>query len=427
LSTSPAIQAERAPSWKQEVNLRLAAHRNHKGAAQAAPQASETQHIASQRAAEAAARVAARFAKAPTYSEVLADEARAAVRAAEAVSQAALHAQAAAESILASLEAGLEVAKAAAPAPPEPILQPSLPDASQELSAPQSQSFSIQWEPDMPVRAPKPEATRATHRVHISETQIEDWRSPAPESLSAENIEMVEPAQPIHANLIEFPRELVATRKVRPHLAEGPYAVTAEPGGQLSIFEVDPGSISIEPAAAGNLSEAVVPVWPVPEWSGIQLDEQPVEELLEVPETRARAAQALELASASRRLMATVVDGSLVAGAFLGAAMVAASNVKELPALRVLELAAAVSLVGIGALYSVLFYVLATATPGMKYARIELCTFSGKRPTRGQRCGRLAALLLSLLPVGLGVLWSLFDEDRLSWHDRLTRTYLRKN
>jgi hypothetical protein len=72
------------------------------------------------------------------------------------------------------------------------------------------------------------------------------------------------------------------------------------------------------------------------------------------------------------------------------------------------------------------FYTLATATPGMKYARISLCTFRDESPSRAQRCGRLGALLLSLLPVGLGVVWALFDEEHLSWHDRLSRTYLRK-
>jgi hypothetical protein len=41
--------------------------------------------------------------------------------------------------------------------------------------------------------------------------------------------------------------------------------------------------------------------------------------------------------------------------------------------------------------------------------------------------GRLLALVLSLLPVGLGVAWSIFDENHLSWHDRLSRTYLKKS
>jgi hypothetical protein len=62
----------------------------------------------------------------------------------------------------------------------------------------------------------------------------------------------------------------------------------------------------------------------------------------------------------------------------------------------------------------------------MKYARIGLCTFDDQSPTRAQRCGRLGALLLSVLPLGLGAAWAIFDEDHLSWHDRLSRTYQRK-
>jgi uncharacterized RDD family membrane protein YckC len=62
----------------------------------------------------------------------------------------------------------------------------------------------------------------------------------------------------------------------------------------------------------------------------------------------------------------------------------------------------------------------------MRYAGIELNTFSGFRTTRAQRCRRLLAMLLSVLPLGLGVVWALFDEGQLTWHDRLSKTYLRK-
>jgi len=62
----------------------------------------------------------------------------------------------------------------------------------------------------------------------------------------------------------------------------------------------------------------------------------------------------------------------------------------------------------------------------MKYARISLCTFDDEKPTRAQKRSRLGALLLSLAPVGLGVAWAIFDQEHLSWHDRLSRTYLRK-
>jgi uncharacterized RDD family membrane protein YckC len=61
----------------------------------------------------------------------------------------------------------------------------------------------------------------------------------------------------------------------------------------------------------------------------------------------------------------------------------------------------------------------------MWYAGIGLCTTDGYVPNRAQRWRRLAALPLSVMPLGLGLAWSLFDEDRLTWHDRLSGTYLR--
>jgi uncharacterized RDD family membrane protein YckC len=89
-------------------------------------------------------------------------------------------------------------------------------------------------------------------------------------------------------------------------------------------------------------------------------------------------------------------------------------------------LGAVVAILLAGLIYQTLFLTLAAATPGMRCARISFCTFDGQKPTRGQLCGRLGALLLSVVPVGLGVAWALFDDDRLCWHDRLSRTYLRK-
>jgi hypothetical protein len=43
------------------------------------------------------------------------------------------------------------------------------------------------------------------------------------------------------------------------------------------------------------------------------------------------------------------------------------------------------------------------------------------------RVQRALALILSCVSLGMGFLWSLFDEDSLGWHDRITRTYLRQS
>jgi hypothetical protein len=385
LSTS-ATHIHLEPSWKLEVNQRVAAHKNRKNSPPAGHEsASEAQPDPDSRAARAAARVAERYAKAPSYSEMLAKEARAAVVAAEAASRAAQHAHAAAQYVLAGLEAAVS-------AEPEPDQTPLLvePSPDQALGAPSlhvvrsewaeyqeseppsvpagldtdpqawfeaqpnhapDQHFAIRWEPDLPIRRPDAVPPRASHADRF-ESSAQDWLEPSSSS-NQEEIAMVEPAQPIYANLIQFPRELVATRKVRPRRAEGSFAPEA----------------------------------------GSQFDAQPQEQLLDEPEPQPQPAPALELASFNRRLLATVFDFTLISGAFIAAAIMAANNARELPGLREIELGSAVALVVVAALYQALFFTLARTTPGMKYARLSLCTF---------------------------------DENHLTWHDRLSRTYLRK-
>jgi uncharacterized RDD family membrane protein YckC len=389
--------------------------------------------------------VAERFAHAPSYNEALADEARAAVRAAQAASRAAQEAQAAAQYVL----EGLESASSAEPDwepqnqparvrerhagpvltpapdnPPEPLLF----QEAQLQDAPLSTS---RWVPEPPARPAAP-APALHPRPAIVEARAADWRDPVPlvpAVRGAGDVYAVEPAQPIYTNLIQFPREMVATRKVRPRLAEGPLAAAAA-GTQLSIFEVDPGTISTEPAAA------VVDVSAAPDWMrqeltrpdlpDIEPETQPQEEILEEPATQAAPAAAVELAPMSRRLLSIVVDCALIAAAFLAAAFLAADHLSQLPGPRTVELGAALALLAIGAAYQTLFFTLAKATPGMRYAGIGLSTLEGFIPSRAQRCKRLMALPLSVLPVGLGLAWALFDDSRLTWHDRLSQTYLRK-
>ncbi len=451
-----AQQVELEPEWKQEVNRRIAAHRGRRAASGLGRQSSaEPQHPAGSRAAAAAAaRVAARYAKAPSYSEMLADEARAAVRAAEAASRAALEAQAVAESVLAGLEAQSSANQAwepdlftvpdpepgpawdSTPVRPHGAQAPSAPpQVAQAPYTPPQAAFEIRWDTDLPVREASP-VSRAGAAFDFPAEDTWDHPQRVPSPLETEGFELVEPAQPIHANLIEFPRELIATRKVRPRRAEGPYAQSIEALGQLSIFEVDPGSISIDvPAATASGS-----TFAGPRWSGIELDEEPEQAELSAPapavrdqanrqrvvQEPVRPAAAPQSAPTHQRVMAAVVDFCVISAAFLASATLAAANVKVLPSMREMELGSAVALAAIAVLYQAVFFTLARATPGMKYARVELRTFAGQKPARARRCVRMAALLLSVLPAGLGILWALFDDQRLCWHDHISRTYPRK-
>ena len=62
-------------------------------------------------------------------------------------------------------------------------------------------------------------------------------------------------------------------------------------------------------------------------------------------------------------------------------------------------------------------------TPGTAWAQLRLVNYDGQPPTRDQRVYRVLASYLSILAGGMGVLWALVDEENLTWHDHMTRTF----
>jgi uncharacterized RDD family membrane protein YckC len=118
--------------------------------------------------------------------------------------------------------------------------------------------------------------------------------------------------------------------------------------------------------------------------------------------------------------------GVVIAGAFLAMATLATSHLAQVPALKRAKMGAAAAVLLTEVPYMAIFSTLTRSTPGMKYAGISLRTFDEQFPPCAQRYRRLGALLLSLLPMGLGIVWSLFDEEHLSWHDWLSRIYQRQ-
>ncbi len=74
--------------------------------------------------------------------------------------------------------------------------------------------------------------------------------------------------------------------------------------------------------------------------------------------------------------------------------------------------------------YQYAFLVFCGKTPGLRVAGLRLQRFDGGSASRSLRRWRVIASLLSAGSLGLGYLWCFLDEDRLSWHDRITRTHL---
>jgi uncharacterized RDD family membrane protein YckC len=74
--------------------------------------------------------------------------------------------------------------------------------------------------------------------------------------------------------------------------------------------------------------------------------------------------------------------------------------------------------------YFGLFTIFGGTTPGMMISGLQVATFAGELPTLRHLLLRATGYMLSVGTLFLGFLWALWDEDSLTWHDRLSGTYL---
>jgi len=77
----------------------------------------------------------------------------------------------------------------------------------------------------------------------------------------------------------------------------------------------------------------------------------------------------------------------------------------------------------LGIFYRFLFVLGNGETPGMRFAGLRTVNFDGRSPDRDQRAFRQVSSLLSFLSAGLGLVWALVDEENLTWHDHISKTF----
>ena len=76
------------------------------------------------------------------------------------------------------------------------------------------------------------------------------------------------------------------------------------------------------------------------------------------------------------------------------------------------------------AVYLFLFTVLAGATPGMQLIGLTVVRLDGSLPDTRQLLWRTFGYLLSAATLMLGFIWAVWDEDRFTWQDRMSQTYV---
>jgi len=71
----------------------------------------------------------------------------------------------------------------------------------------------------------------------------------------------------------------------------------------------------------------------------------------------------------------------------------------------------------------IVFWMYKQATPGKMALSLRIVDAeSGSLPSAGQCVGRYFAYFVSMIPLGLGLLWIAFDKRKQGWHDKLAGT-----
>ena len=242
------------------------------------------------------------------------------------------------------------------------------------------------------------------------------------------------PAAPIVPSTTDIPQEVAidATRDVSPALDFRPrprprrkviaFPAPAYPSSDCTNRLADP--VSTDQLRILDVPEELEAVPATPFLDG----------LLDGPSSADKAekhaADAVELpraaASGLERIGATAID-LIIVGAGLG--IFAAAGYRLLPPFtptKVVVAGAAVIAVLLWACYEYLFLVYGGRTLGMKMAGLGLENFKGQFPSLRQRRLRAMGIVLSVLALGMGVLWYFVDLDSLCWHDRISQTFPRK-
>jgi uncharacterized RDD family membrane protein YckC len=127
----------------------------------------------------------------------------------------------------------------------------------------------------------------------------------------------------------------------------------------------------------------------------------------------------------AQRIVSRLVDAGLVVIATGVCAFTFLKLAEETPQSRMALLCVLAAGAIFWLLFEYMFLVYRRATPGMRVAQLELCTFTGGPTSIFNRQCRAWASTLSALSLCLGYAWALVDEDRLGWHDRISQTYVR--
>jgi uncharacterized RDD family membrane protein YckC len=134
----------------------------------------------------------------------------------------------------------------------------------------------------------------------------------------------------------------------------------------------------------------------------------------------------LPTANLWRRLAGMIYDALLLAALLMvvtGMFLPLTGGEALIDASRPIQFIHRMVLVAVWIAFYGIFWMRTGQTLGMAAWRLKLIRADGQPLQWSDVLRRLGAGVLSALPAGAGFLWSLVDRNRLTWHDRISRTH----
>ena len=128
-------------------------------------------------------------------------------------------------------------------------------------------------------------------------------------------------------------------------------------------------------------------------------------------------------ASPVHRSTAAALDAGFILGGFSVFLAIVRIFSGPLPWNKLTVSAFAGALALIAVFYGLIWVLADTETPGMRWTDLKLVTFNGFPLERKTRALRMLGCFLSFCSGMIGILWALVDEEGLTWHDHMSKTF----
>ena len=129
------------------------------------------------------------------------------------------------------------------------------------------------------------------------------------------------------------------------------------------------------------------------------------------------------VATPTHRFVAGAIDAALILIGFGVLVVIFQLLGGQFGSGRILWIGMGATFVLVAIFYGLIWAIAGRETAGMRFTDLQLITFDGFPLDARSRALRFASAWLSFCSGGLGLLWAVADEENLTWHDHISKTF----